>query len=178
MLRDFQMHLVKALKLLQQDLLDDIRSGMKTPEGQGDLSAEEIQILGAFLTANVRGGPWAILDSFGRGSLLDDSNPALLDYMKSDFWNDLRGLDFAIRSRAPGSSYRDFFTGEMRTSRAKKGGINLERINPEKYGPRPPSKAFQTALNFMRQKRFWDVCEQALMTFDFGKYLKVTNTKL
>ena len=88
---------------------------MLTPEGKESLHADEIEVLGNFITAQVVGGAYAAMDNFGKGSLMDENNPALESYKNSGLWNPVRH-DTTIRGR-PKGQYTNIF-GETETSTA------------------------------------------------------------
>lgn len=172
----FAKHLTAHLLILQRELEAHIQAGLGTPEGKADVQSEAIKIAGHWITASVRGGPWAIIDSFGSGSLMSVSNPALGDYMNSPFWNRWRSRsNRAIMSRDPGEVYPDFFTGELKRSKSRRGGYPLEHLS--KYKPTPPSHAFLTAIRWMQQARFWEVVNRAMATFPFHQFIIVKNTR-
>lgn len=150
-----------------------VASEMLTPEGKDDLTTGEIEALGTFLAVNVVGGAWATMDEWGKGSLMDDSNPALAGYKSSGMWNPFRKDDNAIRSRARGS-YINIF-GETVTSTSNVGGINLEEKEGDgRFKPQPPSHAMQTAAEWMRIKRVRQIWVEALQAFPWGRFFVVT----
>jgi len=181
---DLEKHLIFALGKLQDGLLNDAISGMQTPEGKGDVWAETIKASAHIIMAQVTGGPWATLDEWGKGSLMDTSNPALSSYRTSGFWNPAR-KDLKIRSR-PKGPYKDFF-GRMRVAKGP-GGRDLEemmakmparfRDEMSDYGPMPPSHAFQTAMRWLVQNgRFQAEVQRSLQVFPWHRYMIVKNTK-
>lgn len=166
--------LTKALVVLQKELLDEARQGMKTPEGAKDLDAETIKDVAGVISALVIGGPWAIIDEFGTGSLMDTSNPFLDEYRNSALWNPARP-DNVIRGRPAGTQPTMF--GE-RTFEGNAPGVDLERLAragviSEEYLPQPPSKALRTAARWMANGRFQKVIKGILETFPWGKYLVI-----
>lgn len=171
MFRGFEQHLIKAAKQLQSELLNEAESGMQTPEGKNDLWTETISAASYIITATVVGGPWATVDEWGRGSLMDTRNPHLASYRMSGLWNPAR-KDLKIRSR-PKGAYKDFF-GRMRVARGP-GGRDLEALPG--YEPRPPSHALKTAVRWLENGRFQQVVQMAINSFPWHKYMVVTNTK-
>jgi len=145
---------------------------MLTPEGAESLHADEIEVLGNFITAQVVGGAYAAMDEMGTGSLLDKSNPALPEYMKSEMWNPYRGKhgsdDTAIRTRVPGGI--DIFGNPVKGS--KNPGINLEAAG--KVTPQVPSHALQTAAKWMCVGRIQKIWQQSLSSFPWGKFIITT----
>jgi hypothetical protein len=114
------------------------------------------------------------MDSMGTGSLLDESNPALDEYMSSDLWNPQRDRsDHKIVSRARSDGAFTDIYGNQRTSRSNRGGIDLEKRGG-KFAPKPPSHALQTAARWMENGRFQEVLSQAVAATDFSKFFVET----
>lgn len=182
--KSFERHLMKTLQVIQSELLADAKAGMRTPEGRQDLYSSGVVIVAGIVTAQITGGPHALLDEWGKGSLMDPNNPALAKYRNSTNWNPARH-DLAIRGR-PAGAYTDLL-GKRRVSTGKLRGINLERlvlrrtprgdIDPNDFLPQYPSRAVQIAFRWMAQDRFRWYLQKAINAFPWGKYLKVTNTK-
>lgn len=176
---DLRLHLVVALTILQKELLAESQTGMRTPEGREDLTAGSIKDIAGILSVSIVGGPWATMDEFGRGSKMDQSNPFLGDYIRSDQWNPARN-DYAIRGR-PGGEQSTIF-GDRRHFRGNAPGVNLERlaekgiVGPE-FLPKEPSKAIRTAMRWMAQGRFQLVVAGVVQTFPWHKYLTIVGAK-
>lgn len=167
--------LTAALLMLREELLTEAKQGMKTPEGAADLGAGEVKNVAGIISAIIIGGPWAIIDEYGTGSMMDTSNPFLGQYRNSPLWNPVRP-DNKIRGRPAGSQQTMFGT---KSFRGNAPGIDLEQlasagIIDEKYLPQPPSKALRTALQWMAMGRFQRVISVVLETFPWGSYLIVT----
>ena len=164
------------MKQLQLELLAEAQQRMQTSEGKNDLKADEILVVANVIIATVTGGPWATLDEWGKGSLLDESNPALDEYKGSNMWNPDRP-DNTIRSRnraQNGSGLTDIF-GEPISTKSNIGGIDLEQKGG-KYSPTPPSHALQTAARFMQNGRMREKIHETLNSFPFGRFI-ITDTK-
>ncbi|MBA1335832.1 MAG: hypothetical protein HPY66_1650 [Firmicutes bacterium] len=178
----FESHLVKTVRAIQMELLHDAQAGMTTPEGRQDLFAEGIQAAAGIITAQITGGPWAIVDEYGKGSLMDPNNPALDEYRNSPFWNPVR-KDLVIRGR-PAGPYTNIF-GERRVSSGRAKGVNLERLavagkikdDVDDFLPKYPSHAVKIAFRWMRLESFQRHLNMAIRSFPWARYLKVTNTK-
>lgn len=166
----FREHIIATLLLIQEEYLAEAKSHMLTPEGAESLKPEEITVLGNFIFANVSGGAWAAMDVFGRGSLMDDSNPALADYRVSEFWNPAR-YDKKIRSR-PRGPYTNIF-GETVNSNSNVAGIDIE-AKGGKFSPQPPSHALQTAARWMANGRMQKIWQDAIRSFPWGNFIVVT----
>ena len=143
---------------------------MLTPQGAESLHADEIEVLGNFITAKVVGGAYAAMDEMGKGSLMDETNPALNDYKNSGLWNPARH-DNKIRSRNRGS-YVNIF-GETVESKSNVGGVNLEEKGG-KFAPQPPSHALETAARWMKNGRIQAKWQESLRTFPWGRFFVVT----
>lgn len=163
-----KLELVSAMAQLQQELLAEVKQGMLTPEGAEDIDADDIGIVANVIIASIVGGPWAVLDEWGYGSLMDPNNPALEDYKNSGMWNPAR-RDNKIRSRPKQPGQTDIF-GNPVDGRGK-GGHDLEADG--KVQPQPPSHALQTAMRWMRYGRMREVIQQTVRAFPFGKFIIV-----
>ena len=162
-----QKHMVDTIKMMQKAYLNEIASHMRTPEGSRDLTESDVEVLAGAISAQIIGGPWATMDQWGRGSLMDKSNPALADYINSQYWNPTRH-DLAIRGR-PEGTYTDIF-GRTRRSTGKMEGKYLEHV----FEPQPPSHAFTAATAWFRHTIIQDMMKDAINVFPFHKYIVVT----
>lgn len=165
--RDF----IVALTILQKELLEEARQDMRTSEGANDLTFEDIKEVAGVIVAQIVGGPWATIDEFGTGSLMDPDNPFLDEYRNSELWNPARH-DNIIRGRPKGRQKTMF--GE-RYFKGNAPGVNLERLAragviDEKYLPQRPSKAIRTAFRWMQQGRFQKIIMDVLQAFPWYKY--------
>ncbi len=161
--------LATAIKKAQQEYLNEIRSGVKQAGAGEDWEASDIEEAAGFIAGEVIGGAWAILDTYGRGSLMDTSNPALGEYRNSEYWNPAR-QDLAIRSRPNKPGQINIF-GES-VNGLGKGGHLLE--DKPGFEPWPPSKAFQVATQVMENGRFCEIVQQAVDSFPWGDFVIVT----
>ena len=146
---------------------------MQTSEGKSDLQEGDFDAVTDIIIASVVGGPWATMDEFGTGSLMDTSNPALDDYKGSNMWNPERS-DNTIRSRSRkqnGSGLTDIF-GEPINTQSNIGGIDLEQKGG-KYSPLPPSHALQTAAKWMASTRMQERIQETINSFPFNKFFIV-----
>lgn len=136
---DFMIAISKCADLLLEEYFNEIQFQMKTQSGKDDLDVKSLDDgEKKILKRMVIGGAWAIMDSYGRGSLMDKSNPFLADYMSSQLWNPLR-QGYTVVGRASGS-YTNIF-GEQAESSGVMAGSDIERV----VRPIAPSKAFQQA---------------------------------
>ncbi len=159
--------LMFSMKQLQQELLNEAKQGMQTPEGRESLTDGDIEDIANTISVSIVGGAWAALDEWGSGSLLDESNPALANYKGGSLWNPARG-DNKIRTR-PAGPYTNIF-GEQKIGRAPVAGVDLEAIGV--VSPTPPSHAIQNAVRWMSNSRMQRLIKETLAMFNFGKYLK------
>lgn len=161
------------MKQLQAELLSEARQGMLTPEGAESLHDDEIKDIAGVIIARISGGAWTVMDSFGTGSLLDSSNPALQGYKNSNLWNPDRN-DNKIRSRSRAqnnSNLKDIFGNPIKT-KSNIGGIDIEGKDG-KYNPQPPSHAIQTAVRWMANGRMKSVIQETVKAFPFGRFIIV-----
>lgn len=108
-----------------------------------DISVKRAEERNNVITAQVFFYADAVMESFGTGSLMDMSNPALKGYMNSDYWNQLRSKSNpAIVTRNPGETYTDIYGGQ-RVGGAARGGINLEKSGNPMYKPKKPKYSIQ-----------------------------------
>jgi hypothetical protein len=162
------------MKQLQQELLAEAKQRMLTSEGAESLHDEEIVDIANVIVAGISGGAWAAMDEWGKGSLMDLSNPSLQKYMSSGLWNPARGSDPTIRSRSRGT-YTNIF-GEQVESKSNVAGIDLEQLGG-KFEPRPPSRAIETAMRWMKNGRMRVVIHEVVKSFPFHKFIEVYKTK-
>jgi hypothetical protein len=162
------------MKQLQQELLAEAKQRMLTAEGAESLHDEEIVDIANVIVASISGGAWAAMDEWGKGSLMDLSNPALQKYMSSGLWNPARGSDPTIRSRSRGT-YTNIF-GEQVESKSNVAGIDLEKLGG-KFEPRPPSRAIETAMRWMKNGRMQSRIQEVVKSFPFHKFIEVYKTK-
>lgn len=166
MIADLKIQLIVSMKQLQQELLAEAKQKMQTPEGAEDLTAEQIEDIANVISAEISGGPWAAMDEFGTGSLMQRDNPYLERYKNSNMWNPAR-KDYVIRTRPNSPGQYDIF-GNPVNGRGD-GGVDLETLKVVK--PQPPSKAIQTAMRWMQNGRMKKVIQNTILLFPFGKYL-------
>jgi hypothetical protein len=173
---DLRLHVITTLKILQEEYLRDAQSHMLTPEGKESLHADEIEVLGTFLTANVIGGAYAAMDNFGSGSKMDLINPALEGYRNSRHWNPRRH-DERIVGR-PEGKYTNIF-GEEQYSSGVMAGLDLEYLDEQGALPfdlhvRPPSHALETAARWLKETSLQAIWQESLRAFPWGRFFVVT----
>jgi len=157
--------LMFSMKQLQQELLNEAKQRMNTPEGRESLTDGDITDIANVISVSIVGGAWAAMDEHGTGSLMDVNNPALADYKNSDLWNPAR-RDNKIRTR-PAGTYTNIF-GETRTGRGS-GGYDLEAAG--KVTPTPPSHAIENALRWMKNGRMQRLIKETIAMFNFGRFI-------
>ncbi len=159
--------------------MEQARSEKMSPEASSELSEGDFEFIAGAISITVIGGPWVVMNEWGTGSLLDESNPALAEYIRSDLFNPLRritmrSMGFAKVGRAKGS-YVNIF-GETVTSSGRLAGRNLEKLAEagklrKSFLPTPPRKSLETAARWMSQKRAAEILQEAIATFPWGNFL-------
>ena len=167
--------LVQVLLMCREEVIADTESRMLTPEGRADVKADKTrEEVAGIISTYIILGPWAVMDEYGKGSLMDQNNPFLQEYKGGELWNPAR-KDSVIRGR-PAGSYTNIF-GEKVSSQGKAEGRNLERIADATgnvdFMPHPPSHAMETAMRWMANGRFQEQLTIALNTFPWGSFLIV-----
>jgi hypothetical protein len=155
------------MKDLQQELLNEAKQLMLTPEGVESLHDDDITDIANVITVAIAGGAWAAMDEWGTGSYMDRSNPAFKDYINSPAWNPARH-GYKIRSRPDAPGQKNIF-GESVNGKGK-GGADLEALGIVE--PQPPSHAIRTATRWMANGRFQRKIKNTINAFNFGKFFK------
>lgn len=135
--RSFVDILNTKINSFMQHMMNEISGKLRTSDSKNDLSLSNGRDKD-IIFYEIIGGVYAVLDSYGTGSEMDKSNPALSDYMNSELWNKVRS-GFEIVGRKKGY-YTNIF-GKKQYSSGRKAGKSLEY----KYPPQKPSYAFQHA---------------------------------
>lgn len=158
----------KALDEAGYGYMQSVVSQMRTQAGAGDVTVESADE-GERLVRKIIGGAFAVLDSWGSGSLMDTSNDALNDYLSSDLYNPARpkrpGAPITGR---PEGDYTDIF-GEPAYSSGAMEGLNLEEMPNSPIKPQAPSGAFQdTDKWFVAEGTMVEVLNKATRVFFHG----------
>ncbi len=114
----------------------------------------------------------AWMEEWGKGSLMDQSNPDLYGYIGGDYWNKARN-DFAIRGRPPGQYLgldgKEHVSSGRAYNPSTGKGRNLEKLaesgkiknNPQSYLPKPPTHFLRDALR-ANQRRILETFQETL----------------
>jgi hypothetical protein len=161
-----------ALYKVASAYINEVRASMQTPEGADDIediSLDDVDFVATAVAVTVVGGAWAVMDNYGKGSLMDTTNPALDDYRNSELWNPARhGYEIVGR---PEGWYTNIF-GEQVYSKGGLEGKNIERYRGKE--PIFPSYAFQVAARWLENYRFAEVINNVLEEFSFAPFFIAT----
>lgn len=173
MVRDFEKKLRYSLEIRldnwEQDTIKEMRSEI-AQKFDAEVRAgveKKINKVIAYLKAN----PAALADSFGTGSLIDESNPYLNEYFSSKNINPLR-KDKRIYGR-PAGRYINILDGKPRTSSGKFAGDPIEHIAK----PSSPTHSIQTATNFFCRTQVPIAIKEAVRELKLSKYITEDNAK-
>jgi hypothetical protein len=169
------LNLKQAMKELQQELLNEARQGMLTPEGAESLHDEEITDVAGVIVAAIVGGADAAMDEWGTGSMMDRNNPALTNYIGGELWNPQR-MGHTVVGR-PKGIYTNIY-GEQVESSGKMEGLEIEYPRYDgnnAFVPHPPSHAIQTAARWMANGRMQSKIKGVIARFPFGKFIITDN---
>lgn len=144
---DFYTAVSRAATKCLEEMYSDIYRELATENGRNDLeklSKNEER----YFTRQIIGGAYAVMDSYGTGSEMDDDNPFLSQYINSSLWNPAR-INYDISGRPKGFYIN--ILGRKRYSSGRKAGRSLE----DRFSPQKPSFAFQRAEKwyFAKQSR-------------------------
>lgn len=175
---DYMTAMSKCLDEVAYGYFNSVVNQMRTESGKSDVTVEG-EDKSDKLVRQIIGGAFAVLDSWGSGSLMDTSNPALNDYLSSEYYNPARSKTAAapITGR-PEGYYTDIF-GEQQYSSGKMEGVNLEEAKNSPIKAQSPSGAFQdTSKWFEAEGTMIEAIDKATKEFfagvlrNAGKYWK------
>lgn len=168
--------IMKALKQMQREFMDQARSENMSSKASAELSEGDFELLAGEIAIYVIGGPWVAMNEWGTGSLLDVSNPAFVDYVRSGmFYHErLKANPIFSKLGRPAGSYVNIF-GERVVSTGKLKNLNLEKMAkkgdlPSSFLPTPPRKSLETAARWMSQKRAVEILQEAIDNFPWGTF--------
>lgn len=150
-MQDYVEKMTECIDRLVDEYCREVTSAMRTDAGRGDLKKESVTDNDKlYLARQIIGGPFAILDSWGSGSLMDTSNPALNEYLNSMLYNPERPRQAgAPITGRPEGEYTNIF-GETKYSSGRLAGANLENFPGSPIRPQQPSGAFQDAEKWFK----------------------------
>lgn len=169
--RDYVERMMECIDRLADEYLNEVTAGMKTDAGKGDVRVEKLTDDDKlYLARQVIGGPFAVMDSFGTGSLADVSNPAWNDYIDSVMYNPERAkVPGAPITGRPEGEYTNIF-GEQAYSSGRLAGVNLEKFPGSPIRPQSPSGAFQDAESWFKAS---DRVRELIKEYDTAFWLQV-----
>lgn len=139
---DYMKHMSRALDEIAHGYFFSVVNQMQTSRGKSGVTVEGEDDEN-ILMRRIIGDAWAVIDSWGTGSKMDTSNPALNDYLSSGLYNPARpNVPGAPITGRPAGEYTDIF-GEQAHSSGALAGINLETLPGSPIQAQSPSGAFQ-----------------------------------
>lgn len=144
----------------------EVESALRISEARSDISIERLTDSDKnIIVSRIIGGAYAIVDSWGTGSLMDTNNPSWNDYAESEYYNPSRpkssGTQIVGR---PAGEYMDIF-GNAQISTGALEGRNLENIPGSPITPTHPSGAFQNADKWFRETIIKEEIDSCLTRF-------------
>lgn len=171
-----------AMEKCLLELYTELVGSLRTSKAKDDVIKEKAKIRANIITGKVISGAYAIMDSYGTGSLIDMSNPFLDEYLATARWSipmynpiRLQRNTTAILGR-PKGKYRPVIGGRPRKSSGLLEGFDLEegvRLSNGKMvkvRPTPPSKAIDTSFRWMAQTRINKVVMDTVRNFNFVRF--------
>lgn len=170
-LRDYVAKMTECIDRLADEYHAEVRAGMRTDSGKGDVRMEKLtNDEKLYIARQIIGGPFAVMDSFGTGSLADVSNPAWNDYIDSVMYNPERPkTPGAPITGRPEGEYTNIF-GETAYSTGRLAGANLEKFPGSPIRPQAPSGAFQDAESWFKAS---DRVRELIKEYDTAFWLQV-----
>lgn len=139
---DFRNMIIDVANKSADDFWKEAKSGLKF-SSDSEMESAKLESKG-HIKAKIIFNALAILESYGTGSKMDKSNPALNEYFQSKFINPLRqGYEIVGR---PYGEYTDIF-GREQISSGSMAGTSVENIFPAKE----PSYSIQNAEKWLKQ---------------------------
>lgn len=182
--------MLATMEKLLTEMYMNMIADLKTPQSKMDVVRQMAKYKAGVITGQVISGAYAIMDSYGTGSLMDKSNPFLDEYKATSSWSvpmynpiRLQKNTTAILGR-PKGRYRPI-TGGSRTSRGRMEGLNLEEAASlvTKSGkirastsvkPALPSKAIQTSFDWIAKTRINKEVMRTVQNFNFARFFEFT----
>jgi hypothetical protein len=130
--RDLLDEVSKFADKMIDEMYEQSVSRFNTEKAKSDTQKFPAVISEKVVRAKIRYGAWAIMDSYGTGSLMDKDNPYLKDYVGGKTWNAVRTSNTIVGR--PKGKYINIF-GKEAESKGKLEGQSVEHI----VKPRRPS---------------------------------------
>lgn len=152
---------------------EEVLSGMTSEfaKKHGPKVSFELDIYAKGVTAYLKANPAVLMDSYGTGSLMDENNPGLQEYMNSERWNPAR-TGKAIVGR-PEGDYINVF-GQEKYSSGYLEGLPLEgteTMTGFKFKAIPPSGTLKNAKKRLFDTYLKAAYRNALKHMKFSNYI-------
>lgn len=186
-----QEEMLLAMERLIEELYDEMVADLKTSKAKQDLVREKAKLRAGIITGKIMAGAYAIMDSYGTGSLMDMSNPFLEEYMATANWSipmynpkRIEKNTTAILGR-PKGRYRSIVKSRIVSSTGSLEGVNLENtasivskkgriLASTSVKPISPSKAIDTSFRWIALTRVNKVVMETVQNFNFARFFEYT----
>lgn len=164
-----------AAETLEQDIMRNTSSSLEGLDNRPEVFVtlkDEVKKMKIMIEGNME----FVVDNYGTGSFMSESNPMYLSYKNGENWNKFRtGKNIVGRKKG---YYFDIF-GRERKSSGKMKGMNLEgrtigtSFSGEmvKIEPIYPTNALHKAISWFYEDWFPQIYKKTIKEMNFAKYM-------